>query len=81
MPDLPRRPRPANPTSDIERFLMEVERLRRKSAEQKQAPSYDQVDEVEVVGAAPPPPPPVRRPAPRPPRREEWSRRSSTCFP
>ena len=72
----PRRgPRPQNsPVSDIERFLQEVERLRRKTADEKQQRSGDDaVDDVEVVGAPPPPPPPPRqqaRPRPRPVQRE-----------
>ncbi len=62
MPQPPRRgPRPQGPISDIERFLMEVERLRRKTAEEKQR-ADDDVDEVEMVGPAPPP---VQRPRPR----------------
>jgi hypothetical protein len=60
------------PTSDIERFLMEVERLRRKTAEDKRrVDTADTVDDVEVVRPAPrpappPPPRPVIRPRPRP---------------
>ena len=68
MPGPPRRP--ANPVSDIERFLMEVERLRRKTAEEKRRSGSEDVDEVEVVGPAPAPPP-VRRPARPRPRRAE----------
>ena len=72
----PRRgPRPQNsPVSDIERFLQEVERLRRKTADEKQQRSDDDgVDDVEVVGAPSPPPPPPRpqaRPRPRTVQRE-----------
>ncbi len=62
------------PISDIERFLMEVERLRKRSAEEKGKASGPQdVYDVEVVRPAPrraPPtprqPPPVRRPVQRP---------------
>ena len=57
------------PVSDIERFLMEVERLRRKSAEERKRVDEEPIDDVEVVRPAPrpaPPPPPVRRPRPRP---------------
>ena len=64
MPEPPRRPpnRPG-PVSDIERFLMEVERLRKKASDRP-------VDEVEVVNPAKvvrpaPPSPPPPRPAVR----------------
>jgi hypothetical protein len=66
MPGPPRRP--GNPVSDIERFLMEVERLRRKTAEEKRQTENEDVDEVEVVRAAPPPPPPPPRRQPQRPR-------------
>src|SRR5262245_33135577 len=65
----PRRPGRPGPVSDIERFLMEVERLRKKAADDRP------VDDVEIVerpqparpAPPPPPPPPVRaRPRPRP---------------
>lgn len=50
---------------------MEVERLRRKTAEESRRAASQDVDEVEVVGPAPAPPP-RPRPAPRPrPRRVE----------
>ena len=53
------------PISDIERFLMEVERLRRRSTEEKRAAeSSEAIDEVEVVRPA------VRRvPTPTPQRK------------
>jgi len=67
MPDNRRRPPrgPGAPTSDIDRFLQEVERLRKKSAADRQrVDDVDVVDEVEVVRPNPrsaPPPPPVRQ--------------------
>jgi hypothetical protein len=71
-----RNPRP-NPVSDIDRFLQEVDRLRRKAADetqppparQPQAPEARRYDEVaEVLPADPSPPPPVVA-RPRRPRR------------
>lgn len=44
------RPAPREPTGDIDRFLAEIDRLRRKNAEP----------------APPPPPPPEKKPRPRP---------------
>jgi hypothetical protein len=74
MPD-PRGPR-NNPVSDIERFLMEVDRLRKKAAEETQRGQRrrrdEEVMEVEPVPEALPAPPPVRRspPPPRPQSRQ-----------
>jgi hypothetical protein len=78
--DRPQRSRgQSGPISDIERFLMEVERLRRRSAEEKRAAEASPpVDEVEVVRPAPrrqpatPTPPQPQRKVVRPrPRRAE----------
>src|SRR5687767_2937360 len=66
MPEPPRRPpgRPG-PVSDIERFLMEVERLRKKATTERPVDDVDLVDEVEVVRPAAQPPPPPPRPVVR----------------
>lgn len=63
----PRRRRPANdPASDIERFLAEVDRLRRKAAtEPKRTAEEERYDEVEEVLPAQPPPRPRPKPRPR----------------
>ena len=68
MAEAPRRPpgRPG-PVSDIERFLMEVERLRKKAANDRPVDEVEVVDQVEVVRPTPPPPQrPVVRARPRP---------------
>jgi len=76
MPD-PRGPR-QNPVSDIERFLMEVDRLRRKAAQESQRGQRrgrdEDVMEVEPVAEVLPAPPPRRSPPPaRPkPRRRQF---------
>lgn len=58
-----KQPRPGrSPLSDIERFLREVEQLRKKAAEEK-AKEEPPIDEVEVVR---PPRPKYRVPPPRP---------------
>jgi hypothetical protein len=63
----PRRRRPANdPASDIERFLAEVDRLRRKAATEPKRPvEEERYDEVEEVLPAQPPPRPRPKPRPR----------------
>ena len=73
MPPPQRGPRPA-PATDIDRFLQEVDRLRRKAADEAQKPppapqprQDARFDEVLEVLPAEPKPPPVARP--RRPRR------------
>src|SRR5262245_28378899 len=65
-----RGPRP-QPATDIDRFLQEVDRLRRKAADETKKPpaprQEGRYDEVMEVLPAEPPPPPVARP--RRPRR------------
>ena len=69
MPPPPRGPR-QNPVTDIDRFLQEVDRLRRKAAAPEPAPRQDaRFDEVlEVLPSDPAPKPPVVA-RPRSPRR------------
>ena len=57
--------RPARPVTDVDRFLEEINRLRRRSAEER----------PETAQA-----PPVRRPAPRPVRRETPRPRPAPVF-
>src|SRR5262249_52068085 len=70
MPPPQRGPRP-QPATDIDRFLQEVDRLRRKAADETKKPPLSKqdarYDEVMEVLPAEPPPPPVARP--RRPRR------------
>src|SRR5947209_4857376 len=71
MPDnTPRRRRPSNDaSSDIERFLAEVDRLRKKAAEPKRVDDVRPTDEVqEVLPAEPVRPPLVRRAPPQRPQ-------------
>lgn len=60
---LPGMDQPPRPTSEVDRFLEEINRLRKKSEEARQS------EEMEEPQAAPPPPPPrpVERPRPVPP--------------
>lgn len=66
MAERPRR-RSSAPVSDIERFLQEVERLRKKSAaQQKEREVVDDVEIVDDVEVVRPAPRPVARPTPPP---------------
>lgn len=63
MADIPRRRNPNAGGSDIERFLAEVDRLRRKAATPAPAPAFDDEEVVDVLPADAPPPPVRPRPA------------------
>src|SRR5579864_4918177 len=74
-PRRPRRPRQGDPVSDIERFLKEVDRLRKKASDEARpqdrteeaVPVERPVRQVQAVDFTPtpqPPPPPVVAPLP-----------------
>lgn len=67
----PRRPGRPGPVSDIERFLMEVERLRKKAADDRPVDDVEVVERPQPARPAPPPPPPPVRVRPRPVEAQE----------